>query len=46
MNVHFRNPNLGLNPNDPDYDDSFNEEEEYERYLQALEDREERERGN
>lgn len=46
MSIHFHNPNEGLNPNDPAYDDSFNEEEEYERYLQALEDREERERGN
>lgn len=42
----YYNPNLCLHPQDPDYDDSFNEEEEYERYLQALEDREERERGN
>lgn len=46
MNIHFHNPNLGLSPHDPDYDDSFNEEDEYERYLAALEDREERERGN
>jgi len=46
MNIHFYNPNLGVDPRDPDYDDSFNEEEELDRYYAALEEREERERGN
>lgn len=46
MSIHYTNPNRGLKPADPDYDDSFNEDEEYERYLDALEEREERQRGN
>ena len=46
MGKHFYNPNLGKSPLDPSYDESFNEEEEYERYLEALADKEEEERGN
>lgn len=46
MAIYFSNTNLGLSPQDPDYDASFNEEEEYERYLDALEEKGERERGN
>ena len=39
--MKFYNPNLFLDPRDPAYDDSFNEEEAYDRYLDACEAREE-----
>lgn len=35
----FHNPNLGVSPYDPGYDEDFNEEDEYERYLDEISER-------
>lgn len=44
MGKYFHNVNEGLSPQDPEYDDSFDLDEEYERYLSAMEEKEESER--
>ena len=46
MAIHFHNPNRGLDPQDPAYDHDWNEEEELDAYLDAMDLKEERERGN
>lgn len=46
MGKYFHNKNFGLDPQDPDFDDSYDLDEAYERYLEALADKEEADRGN
>jgi len=46
MGIYFHNKNEGLDPQDPRFDDDYDLDEDYERYLEALADKEERERGN
>lgn len=46
MSKYFHNINEGLSPQDPSYRDDYDFDEDYERYLAALEDKEEQERGN
>jgi len=46
MGKYFHNQNAGLSPNDPDYNEDYDLDDAYERYLQALEDKEEQDRGN
>ena len=46
MGKYFHNVNEGLSPHDPEYDDSFDLDEEYERYLLEMELKEEQERVN
>jgi len=46
MGKYFHNENLGLSPQDPEFNEDFDLDEAYERYLEALEEKEEKERGN
>ena len=46
MGKYFHNENLGLDPRDPEYNEDFDLDEAYERYLEAMEEKEERDRGN
>lgn len=46
MGKYFHNENQGLSPQDPEFDDGYDLDEAYERYLEALEEKEERDRGN
>ena len=46
MGKYFHDENLGVDPQDPMYNDDFDADEEYERFLEALEEKEERDRGN
>lgn len=42
--MKFYNKNFGINPSDPEYDNDYDAEEAYERYLDAVEEREEERR--
>lgn len=44
--MRFHNPNLCKHPQDPEYDNSFNEEDAYDAYEEALLERYELEREN
>lgn len=44
--MRFRNKNYGLSPFDPDYRDDYDEQEDFDRYLQAVEDRYQWEKEN
>ena len=42
--MKWRNKNFGLSPFDPDYDDNYNPDEDYDRFCEALEDKADYER--
>ena len=46
MGKYFHNQNEGIDPNDPRYIDDYDADADYERYLEALSDKEESDRGN
>ena len=46
MGKHFHNINEGLSPQDPAFVDDYKLDEDYERYLESLDEKEERDRGN
>lgn len=42
--MKWKNKNAGKHPADPDYDDRYDAEEDYENYLDAVEERYQREK--
>lgn len=42
----WHNKNYGLSPFDPDYDDTYDAEQDYDAYCEACEEREELKRDN
>lgn len=40
----YHNKNYGLSPFDPDYDDTYDAEQDYDAYCEACEEREDRKR--
>lgn len=46
MGKYFHNENSGLSVQDPDYNEDYDLDDAYERYLQAMENKEESEKGN
>lgn len=46
MGKYFHNENFDLHPQDPDYNSDYDLDEDYERYLETLAEKEDRDRGN